>query len=1211
MFSKIFLFEIKYRLHRPAVYLYFFACLLFSTLSFALGAMPLDEKQFINGTSAIAFYVSIMSLMMMLVSSSIMGIPLYRDIEYNTKEYYLSYPITKAGYFWGRFLSSFLFVLIIDSAVLFGAYLGCKAGPAVGWTTAVHYGPHHFINYIYPFLVIAVPNLFFTSSLFFGLVAITRNVKVIYSSGILLFLGYMIANFFIGSSSNLNLIYLADPFAVNAIRYERSLQTVAEKNTSLVALQGKFLLNRVIWTGVGLVIITYTYLRFNFEKFFSGRRDKKIVTDNRAVKTSLPVINTSFTGGYKRKILYTLTRIEVLNIIRDNYFWLIIAGGSIFLGMIFRHGPGNFWVPDLPRTSMLLFIFNENFLTFIFCIIIFYTGETIHREKSTRFAFINDALPPSDGTLNFAKFISIILLAVFLTVMPMLIGITMQLTSGFTHLNFPIYFTTLFGVTLPMCIEMVMLAFMLHICINNKFAALGVGIAFWVLLLLANQSGWMDYHLLLYAYTPNYGISDLDGIGHMMKPITWFNVYWLLFGSLLVLLGYLYYVRGSISSFKERAQLAKERFTGVTRVTAFVLLFAFIAVAGYNYYNVSYLNTYYTSKERDARAALAEKQLKHFENDPYPSVTSLKIFADIFPSQQKAVFKSYVTIVNKTAVPINHLLLDGDNLTDYSIKFNNAPLPYSIPLFFDRGKFNFFRAKQEPSDYRLYKFAQPLAPGDSALLEVNSVKEYKGFGNYIYGTDILDNGALMGDGLPGIGYDDDEELNNEEDRKAYGLPKKEEDFTDEDDSTGRRFLLEGRAVNLNSFDITVSTSSDQIALAPGTLEKQWVENGRNYYHYVSNPQGVYSGIGFASARYAVLKDTVALQKQQPVSVELYYQPEHNTNLQRFVAAYKDGLQYFSSVYGLYPFRQMRLVESSIYSRNYNSAAGIDIFSERFGWNARFTNQWDYCYFITMQQLAKQWWQHQVAPSHTSGSRILVDGLSRYEALMLTEKKFGRDYMKPIIDIELGDYLWGRGRTISDQSPILHTNRWNEVEFKSGLVLYGLKDLIGEDSLNAALHEFYAAFAFKNDPPYAGSKDLYACIKKHVPDSLQYYLADTWEKITFYDNKLLSSAVTSLGNNQYKVNIKVSVNKTYQDSDGNEKPATGMNDYIDIGIFAADTKTKDGFTKMNVLYLQKHKLTAGEHSIDVVVTGKPVKVAVDPYTRLIDRMLADNVKELEQ
>ena len=1212
MFSKIFLFEIKYRLHRPAVYVYFLACLSFTFLAFAWGAMPLDDKQFVNGTSALAFYVAIMSLMVMLASSSIMGVPLYRDIEYNTKEYYLSYPITKAGYFWGRYLSSFLFVLIIDSGVLFGAYLGCKAGPGLGWEGAAHYGENHFINYIYPFLVIAVPNLFFTCSLFFGLVAITRNIKVIYSSGILLFLGYMIANFFVGSSSNINTIYLADPFGVTAIKYERGLQTVAQKNTSLMALHGLFLLNRIIWTGAGFIIIIFTYLRFNFEKFFSGKRDKKAVTVTPSARKALPVIHTSFSGNYNRKTLLTLTRIEVLNIMRDNYFWLIIAGGAIFLGMVFRHGPGSFWVPDFPRTSTILFIFNSTFLTFIFCIIVFYTGETIHREKTTRYAFINDALPPSDWTLNFAKFISIICLAFFLCMVPMLVGIIMQLSTGFTHLNLPLYLSTLLGITLPMCIEMVMLAFVLHICINNKFAALGVGIALWVLFLLADQSGWMAYHLLLYAYTPNYGISDLDGVGHMWKPITWFNVYWLLFGSLLILIGYLFYVRGTISSFKERIQIAKERFTGKVKWLTAVLLFAFIATAAYNYYNVSYLNVYYTPSENKSLTATVEKKLKHFEDEPVPTVTGIKMFADIFPGKQKAVFKSYVTVVNNNAVPVTQVLLDGDNITGYTLKYNGAAIAYTTPIFYDRGKFNFLRAKQAAWTYRLYQFPQPLAPGDSAVFEVNSYKEYTAFGNYLYGIDLLHNGTTVGDGLPGLGYDDDEELSNEEDRQEYGLPKKEEEFPDDEDSTGMQVPLGGKAVGLTRFDITVSTDGDQAAIAPGNLEKQWKQDGRNYYHYVSNGQGVYTGIGIASARYATLKDTVLLSNHQPIGIELYYQPEHNANLQRFVTAYKDGLRYFTEAYGPYAFNQVRLVESSSYNRGYSSAAGFDIYSERFGWNANFTDpyQWDYCYFVTAQQLAKQWWQHQLTPSHTKGAQAISDGLAAYDALLLTEKKFGKDYMRSIIDFELSNYVWNRGRAgVINQSPLLKTTRWNEAEYKVGLVLYGLKGFIGEDSLNAALREFYTAFAYKTKPPYAGSKDLYMCLKKHTPDSLQTYLADTWEKIAFYDNKIIGATVTAIGNNQYKVSIKASVSKTYQDSVGNETAATGMNDYIEIGVFAADTKTKEGNKKTNPIYLQKRKLTAGEHTIDIIVTGKPVKVGIDPYFSLIDRTMWDNIKDL--
>ena len=33
------------------------------------------------------------------------------------------------------------------------------------------------------------------------------------------------------------------------------------------------------------------------------------------------------------------------------------------------------------------------------------------------------------------------------------------------------------------------------------------------------------------------------------------------------------------------------------------------------------------------------------------------------------------------------------------------------------------------------------------------------------------------------------------------------------------------------FETTVSTSEDQIAIAPGYLQKEWTEDGRRYFHY--------------------------------------------------------------------------------------------------------------------------------------------------------------------------------------------------------------------------------------------------------------------------------------------------------------------------------------------------------------------------------------------
>jgi hypothetical protein len=72
----------------------------------------------------------------------------------------------------------------------------------------------------------------------------------------------------------------------------------------------------------------------------------------------------------------------------------------------------------------------------------------------------------------------------------------------------------------------------------------------------------------------------------------------------------------------------------------------------------------------------------------------------------------------------------------------------------------------------------------------------------------------------------------------------------------------------------------------------------------------------------------------------------------------------------------------------------------------------------------------------------------------------------------------------------------------------------------------------------------------------------------------------------------------------------MNDYLDIGVFTEDKIEKDGKKSTQPLYLKKHRLQNGEHTLTVRVQGKPVRAGIDPYNKLIDRIPEDNRKEVE-
>src|SRR6478609_5487844 len=108
MFLKIFLFEIKYRLKRPATWAYFAILFLFAFISGIYGDGPASEKVFVNSSSAIGEFLIVMSIFEMLMASAIMGVPVYRDIEYQTKDYFFTYPINEKSYLLGRFMGSFV-----------------------------------------------------------------------------------------------------------------------------------------------------------------------------------------------------------------------------------------------------------------------------------------------------------------------------------------------------------------------------------------------------------------------------------------------------------------------------------------------------------------------------------------------------------------------------------------------------------------------------------------------------------------------------------------------------------------------------------------------------------------------------------------------------------------------------------------------------------------------------------------------------------------------------------------------------------------------------------------------------------------------------------------------------------------------------------------------------------------------------------------------
>ncbi|UCC30653.1 MAG: hypothetical protein JSU86_20965, partial [Phycisphaerales bacterium] len=178
-------------------------------------------------------------------------------------------------------------------------------------------------------------------------------------------------------------------------------------------------------------------------------------------------------------------------------------------------------------------------------------------------------------------------------------------------------------------------------------------------------------------------------------------------------------------------------------------------------------------------------------------------------------------------------------------------------------------------------------------------------------------------------------------------------------------------------------------------------------------------------------------------------------------------------------------------------------------------------------------------------------------------------------------------------------------FKGSLVMYALRDYIGEEAINAALRKFIKATAYQ-DPPYTNSLEFLADIREVIPDYLQYLIKDMFEAITLYDNRAEKATMTRTDDGKYKVRLAYQSRKMRADGQGVETEIDHR-DWIEIGVFG--NKRIDGKSTETTLYLEKHRLGTGKSEIEIIVDEKPIRAGIDPRNLLIDRVPDDNTKRV--
>ena len=1121
-----------------------------------------------------------------------------------------SYPFTKTNYLFAKFLSGALIVTCVVLCISLGMLIGFR----FPGTNSEIVGPFNGISYLQTYLIYILPNIFLFGAIIFAIVTFSRNIAAGFIVAVILVFGQGIVFGIFDDPEQRFLLALLDPFGDGAVQYYTKYWTPSEQNELQIPIKEVIVYNRLLWFAIASVIFGLVFKFFTFSQnalsiSFKKQKGERIIKRNFSgiTRIKLPKVTYNYSFLQNLKNLWYLSVSDFKYIIKSWPFICIVLVGLALMIVGLSEIGNIFGTPTLPVTWKMLNIGGVFSLSINICTFL-YAGLLIHRAKMNRVNHLVDSTPIPNWTLLFSKVLAIIKMQLTLLAVIMVAGVFFQIYNGYYNFEFGHYFIELFVLNFLNYFIWALLSIFIQTLIGNPYLGLFVLLVISIGIPFLSLAG-IEQQLFKYNEGPGFSYSDMNGYG-IITPYLVYKLYWILCGLGLLMLAGLFWVRGIPFSFSERLSIFFTRFRGAYAIGLVVFFGAFFALGVSIYMETGTKSKRTSSKESELRSVEWEKKYKKFENYPQPRIVAVNANVNLYPKERFYDASAKFTMINKTNNPIDSLFLNHNSLKS-TFTFNRP---------------NNLISEDTIHNFDIYYFEDKIMPGDTLELDV-TVESNKNT-TYRRRSPVVENGTFINNFsiFPSLGYSSGGELRDNKTREKYDLPPNNlKPHPSDSTSLGNTYISNDS--DWIDFEATVSTSKDQIAIAPGYLQKEWEEDDRRYFHYKMDSK-ILNFFAFNSARYEVKKEIY-----KGVSLEIYYHKPHTFNLDRMMKGMKASLDYNSENFSPYQFRQARVIEFPRTGGSFAQAfANTMPFSEGIGFIADVDDESekgiDYPFSVTVHEVAHQWWAHQVIGADVLGATLLSESMAEYVSLKVLEHQQGKDKMRNFLKDALDGYLFQRTLERKREKPLMYNDGQGYIHYQKGsLVMYALSDYIGEKKLNRAIKKYIEKVKFQY-PPYTTSIEFVNHLKEATPDSLQYVIKDMYETITLYKNKAIKGEVTKLNNGKYQVDIEFEVSKYRNDEKGKKfygekvgdtliykteemkKPilSVPLKDYIDVGIFSETVE--NGKKQEKVLYLQKHKITQINNKLTIIVDEKPAVFGIDPYNKLIDTGSEDNRKQID-
>ena len=513
----------------------------------------------VNADFFIAGVLPVYSFMTLpLFTALFMADPVSRDFGAGIDPLIFSKPISRGAYLLGKFFGNFFVLACCQSAFVLTWFV-LQAVPKQNVITQ----DWKVFPYIKHFLVFVVISHLALAAFYFAVGVLTRNAKIVYGLGVAFYPLYIAYQTVFLNSLPWRWKLALDPLVMNRGGKKFHAISAEVMNQLVVVYETDLIVNRAVMILLAAICLTIVYLRFTIAErprkeelsvlnltaeaggfYFDPPSTElppgeRFEADHSGEKVLLPDAMRT-TAGVRAHLrqLFAALAVEFHLLLSERSLVVImpLAGFLSILEVAFY---------NLPREVSHSAAYASNtaklLLLFLLGIAVFYTGEAMHRDREVRIEPVLWSAPAPNSVLLLSKFLTTIVLALFLITLVSLAASVIQLFRGHTPVDISAYLITYSVVLLPTIVFVTAVSLALNVWLRNKYFTYAASIAIGIGLLYLYSVGhnhWL-YNPVVYGL---WSSADLQDPARLMRLVA-LRGYTLGLAFLFVLVAHLVYSR--------------------------------------------------------------------------------------------------------------------------------------------------------------------------------------------------------------------------------------------------------------------------------------------------------------------------------------------------------------------------------------------------------------------------------------------------------------------------------------------------------------------------------------------------------------------------------------------------------------------------------------------------------------------------------------------